>query len=83
MSLQACSCGKEVTLRVTRISVNRKCGVTHWIQHVDGTKPCVHGDWSSAALKPYHRDETQRPYALLMAKWNELAASQAQKGDKC
>jgi hypothetical protein len=53
---------------VVKVSVNRRRGVAHWIDHVDGTPACG-GNWTCVALKPYARDESQREYAKLMQRW--------------
>ena len=63
-----------------RVSVNRKRGVAHWIEHVNGTKPCGGGDWSCAALKPYPRDESKREYSLLKARWETFVAREITEG---
>ena len=65
-----CHCGTPVRLRVIRVSVNRKRGVAHWIEHEDGTAACgAPNEWSCVALKPYPKDESQREYAKLKARW--------------
>lgn len=63
-----CHCGRAVRLRVVRISINRRRGVSHWIEHIDGTPACG-GPWDCAALKPYPRDEAQRESAKLRQRW--------------
>lgn len=66
--MSPCLCGQDVRLRVIKIAVNRKRGVAHWIEHVDGSRACG-GPWECVALKPYVKDETQREYAKLKRRW--------------
>lgn len=65
-----CSCGKGVRLRAFRISVNRKRGVAHYLEHLDGTRPCIPGEWSCSALKPYPKDEAQSEWRKLIARFD-------------
>jgi len=65
-----CTCGKEVRLRACKITVNRHRGITNWIEHMDGTKVCVPGEWSSAEMKPYR---TPRQSAVMMERWDRIA----------
>lgn len=69
-----CTCGREVRLRVMRISVNRKRGVTHWLEHMDGTKPCIDGDWSCAALKPYPKNDEDSEWRKLVRRFESASA---------
>ncbi len=71
--MSPCTCGKEVRLGAFRLRVNRRQGVGHYIEHMDGTKVCPEGEWTSAALKPYPKDETQREYAKLKSRWESVA----------
>ena len=67
--MKDCTCGQPVRLRASRISVNRRRGVVHWIEHMDGTKVCVPGEWSCAAIKPYPKRDADHEYAKLTARW--------------
>ena len=69
--MKNCSCGKEVRLRAYKISINRKRGVGHYIEHMDGTPVCVEGSWSCAALKPYPKIESERESRKMMSKWEK------------
>lgn len=62
------TCGKSVILRAYRVKVNRKNGVGHYIQHVDGTDACG-GPWESVALKPYPKEDADKPWLQLIARW--------------
>ncbi len=67
--MKNCTCGKAVRLRAVKISFNRKRGVSHWIEHMDGSSVCIAGDWTCAAFKPYAKVESERPYWQLIARW--------------
>jgi len=67
-----CTCGKDVRLRACKITVNRHRGITNWIEHMDGTRVCPPGEWSSAEMKPY---QTPRQSAALVDRWNHIANS--------
>ena len=71
-----CPCGKTVRLRGYRISVNRRRGVAHFLEHPDGTPPCIDGEWTCAAFKPYPKDTEESEWRRLLARW-ELAAATA------
>lgn len=75
--MKDCTCGRNVRLRANIISVNRKRGVAHWIEHMDGTRVCVLGDWGCAALKPYAKVESERPSRKLVALWDETVSMNA------
>lgn len=70
---RACHCGKEVRLRVSRITWHRRRGLTHWIEHADGTKVCIPGEWSCAEFKPYQQRAEDRDYAKLLRRWDEAS----------
>ena len=67
-----CTCGKEVRLRACKITVNRRRGVTTWIEHMDGTRVCPSGEWSSAEMKPY---QTPRQSDGLRQRWDSITAT--------
>jgi len=70
MSLANCKkTGRPVRLSAMRISVNRKRGVAHCIVYMDGGVP--EGDWSCAAMKPYPKNEADRPSRQMIKRWNE------------
>jgi hypothetical protein len=67
-----CTCGKPVRMGAYRITVNRKRGVCHYIEHAgEGTKPCIGGDWGCAMLKPYPKNDADKPWKKLLARWEE------------
>jgi len=68
--MNKCPCGKEARLRGCKITVNRRRGITHWIEHMDGTKVCPPGEWSSAEMKPYR---TPRECDRMVDRWNHTA----------
>ena len=69
-TMNNCPCGKEVRLRACKITVNRSHGITNWIEHMDGTKVCPPGEWSSAEMKPYG---TPSESAALVDRWHRIA----------
>jgi hypothetical protein len=76
-----CVCGKPVVLRVARISVNRRRGVAHWIEHADGTP--MHGlGWECAALKPYPKNEADKPYRKLLDRWAQHTRMETETASK-
>ncbi len=72
-----CTCGKAVRLRAIAISVNRRRGVSNWIEHMDGSAVCPSGDWTSAMLKPYPKIESERPSRQMIARWDALLLGDA------
>ena len=74
--MSPCSCGQAVRLRAMRVSLGRRRGVAHWIEHEDSSPAC-NGPWQCAALKPYVKDETQREYAKLKRRWEETGCWEA------
>jgi hypothetical protein len=70
-----CKCGKPVRLGAHRITVDRKRGVYHYINHTDGTRACGDG-WDCIAVKPYPKIEADKPYAKLVARWEQSNAQQ-------
>ncbi len=72
--MKPCSCGKEVRLRAIPIRVNRKLGVMHWIEHMDGSKVCREGLWQCAMVKPYPPEE-ERDRVKMVAKWDAFEQS--------
>jgi len=70
--LKPCVCGKQIRVRAMPISLNRKRGVTHWLEHDDFTSVCIPGEWSSAMLKPYPKNPDDRPKVKMFADWNRL-----------
>lgn len=75
-----CPCGKGVRLRGHRLSVNRRRGVAHYLEHVDGTPPCVDGDWDCVSFKPYPKNEADQEWSKLIARFKE-AAEREEGGD--
>lgn len=73
-----CICGLPVRLGASRITVNRKRGVYHYIAHLNSGTPACGGDWTCAALKPYPKDESQRESRKLVARWEAFVAEHAQ-----
>ena len=70
-----CPCGQPVRLSAVRISVNRKRGVAHAILHCNNGTPACGDSWTCAALKPYPKDEAEREYAKLKARWETYATA--------
>ena len=68
--MKDCICGKPVRLRVMRVTVNRKNGITHWIEHMDSSNPCLDGDWSCVAFKPYPKAKQDKPFHKLKTDWD-------------
>lgn len=73
-----CSCGRDVRLRAMHIRFNGKRGIAHYLEHVDGTAVCVPGSWSCSMLKPYPKNEDDKPYRKMMLKFTE--AQEREKG---
>lgn len=71
MALNNCKkCGNPVRLRGYHITLNRKRGVAHYIEHMDGS--AMHSrEWDCIALKPYLAREEDRPSSQLIKRWNE------------
>lgn len=61
------------------MTVNRKRGVYHYIVHRDETPACG-GDWTCIAVKPYPKIEADKPYAKLVARWEQMNAVQHSGG---
>lgn len=64
-----CACGKPVHLRVFRVTINRKRGVCQYIEHADGSALHEKG-WECLMLKPYPKNEADRPRSQMVARWN-------------
>lgn len=64
-------CGKPVRLGAYRLSVNRKRGVGHYIAHRDGS-PMHERGWDCVMLKPYPKNESERPYRKLIDRWEAI-----------
>lgn len=52
------------------MSVNRRRGIVHWIEHVNGSAVCVGGLWNSISLKPYPKVEAETEWRKLVTRWN-------------
>jgi len=74
--MKDCSCGKPVRLGVFRITVAGKGGVSHYIEHRNGTAVCVDGDWQCATMKPYPKNQAEKPSQQMLISW-ERAVSEA------
>jgi|LakMenEpi03Aug12_release.lakeMendotaPanAssembly.Ray.scaffolds.fasta_scaffold3232259_2 hypothetical protein len=71
------TCGKPVRLRAFRIRIAGRSGVSHYIEHTDGSR--MHSDeWSCCTLKPYPRVEADQPWMKMMDRWD--AAQEAAEG---
>lgn len=71
-----CVCGKRVRLGAMRVSVNRQRGVFHHIVHMaDDTKPCIPGDWSCCMLKPYPKNDADKGWHKMLARWEAAVIS--------
>jgi len=67
--MRDCRCGTSVVLRVARLTFDRRRGVTHWIEHWDGSKVCEPGPWSCVAFKPYPNAAEMRESSKLLRGW--------------
>lgn len=74
--MRDCKCGKKVRLGAYRISVNRRKGIVHNILHSDGSAMDTDEDWGCSALKPYSKNEADRPYQKMMEKWAAQAVKE-------
>jgi len=68
-----CKCGKPVRLGANRMTINRRQGVYHYIVHRDESPAC-NGPWDCVAIKPYPKVEADKPYAKLIARWEQANA---------
>lgn len=71
MAINPCvQCGCDVRLRVMRVTVNRKRGVSHYLEHDNHFQPCdaVTG-FACSMLKPYPPTGKQ-PCDAMLARWN-------------
>lgn len=75
-----CPCGKGVRLRAYKIRVNRKPGVAHYLEHVDGTKPCVAGTWDCASFKPYPKNDADTEWSKMTARFREATLAALEEG---
>ncbi len=64
------TCGKPVWLRATNVTVNRRAGVAHWLEHQDGT-PMHERGWDTLMLKPYPKAKADRASQQMIARWND------------
>lgn len=71
--MKDCPCGKPVRLGAFRITVNRKRGIAHYIEHMDGSRCENTKKWTCSMMNPYLK-EPNRPMDLLIASWNERSA---------
>ena len=62
-----CKCGKPVRLGAEHMTLNRKRGVYHYINHMDGTRACGE-QWDCVMLKPYPPDP-EKPRIKMVARW--------------
>ena len=64
-------CNGTVRLGATRVTVNRKRGVAHYIEHHDRNTNVCEGTkgWSVVMFKPYPK--TDAPYIEMMRRWEE------------
>jgi hypothetical protein len=73
VDLRVCHCGQRVRLRASRITYGGWFGIAHWIEHVDGTRVCIPGEWSCATFKPYPKRAEDHEYFKLMRRWDEAS----------
>jgi hypothetical protein len=62
-------CGKSVRLGAYKIVIYRQRGVSHYIAHTDGS-PMHNHIWECTALKPYPVLEQDKPWRILVNRWN-------------
>ena len=64
-----CPCGKSVRLRAYKVRLAGMNGVSNYIEHTDGTPVCDSSEWGCTAFKPYAKDESEREYSKMVARW--------------
>jgi len=74
-----CRCGKAVRLGATKIRVNRRPGIFHYIEHMDGTQAC-NGPWDSIAVKPYPQADESKAWFALRMRWESYNRVTVQTG---
>jgi hypothetical protein len=62
-------CGHEVRLRVIRLNVKRKRGMTHYLQHRGHTSCPATVPFNCTTFKPY---PSPPPYEAMIEIWNSL-----------
>lgn len=75
--MKDCACGKPVGLRAIQVTLNRKRGVMHYIEHADGTPLHTRDsevEWSCMMFKPYPKAGADRPYVQMIARWDAQSA---------
>lgn len=66
-----CQCGQPVRLRATRMTINRKAGVYHYIEHVMTADDCkIPNAYSCYMSKPYPKKDSEHAYHGLIKTWN-------------
>lgn len=68
--MSPCTCGREVRMRALKTRVMGYSGITHWLEHTDGSMWC-HEKFEAYMEKPYPK-EGERPYIAMIAKWEAL-----------
>lgn len=67
---RACPCGKPIRLGGSRVTVQRKRGVFHYIDHAD-CSPCQHTKgWSTIMMKPYPARNEDKAWFKMLAAWD-------------
>lgn len=78
--LNPCRCGRAVRLRAMKVTIDRRRGVGHWIEHVDGTDvgtpSCTTASkpFHCVELKPYPKATKDQASSKLIERW-QLAAT--------
>jgi hypothetical protein len=70
-----CNCGKPVRLRGLKVSIDRKKGINHWIEHMDGSRfsdGCTDSVTESLEMKPYPKVPA---WDRMIAAWDAKTAT--------
>ena len=70
-----CPCGVPVRLGAVKITVNRKRGILHYVAHTGSTSCVIPKAFTCAMVKPYPKNEQDRPRVAMVERWNSMTAS--------
>jgi hypothetical protein len=71
MSINPCrACGATMRVGGNRISVNRKQGVMHYIDHMLVASCGSDKSFSCSMMKPYPTVDKEKPLFRMIEKWN-------------
>lgn len=77
--MENCKCGKKVRLRAFKINMDRKNGISKYLQHMDGSKVCEIGEWNTLMMKPYPRYIIDWPSTKMIQEWNYKMKAASEK----